>query len=100
MLRSRKTIFTTAFVAKSAFTTKEFADNLIHLGSPQTAAAEIVTPSGDFEIQCLAHTVLRFLTMECDRSTMPTCSKSCARPAGRNGAASSTSAILGGLQLK
>src|SRR5882672_5306935 len=27
---------------------------------PQTAAAETVTPSGGLEVQCLAHSVLRF----------------------------------------
>jgi DNA topoisomerase I-like protein len=66
---------------------------------PQTAAAEIVTPFGNFEVQYLAHRVLRFLTMECGRNTTPTCSKGCARPAGRNEEDSSTHARLGGLQL-
>jgi hypothetical protein len=62
--------------------------------------AEIITPSGGLEIQCLAHTVLRFSTMECGRNTTPTCSKGCARPDGRNEQDSSTYAIPGGLQFK
>ena len=61
---------------------------------PQTAAAEIVTPSGSFEVQCLAHSGLRFLIMECGRNTTPTCSKGCARPGGRNEEDSSTTRYL------
>src|ERR1700745_3809449 len=51
---------------------------------PQTAAAEIVTPFGNFVVQYLAHSVLRFSTMECGQNTTPTCSKGGARPTGRD----------------